>query len=105
MYDEIPKNEYDCNLAVYLNLPQYFHEAGEEIQAHYYFNIELIKMLKNTSNIKNCLIDHLKIVLDRIDVYGKNVNEVLIIYIYMLLDTQQLIDLILTHTPFTPLKI
>lgn len=88
------------NLAVYLNLPEYFHDAGETIQGHYYFNLKLIQMLENTPNVKNRLINHFKLVLDRIGDYGIHVKELLIIYIYILLDTQPVIDLILSHAPF-----
>ena len=90
----------DFNLAVYLNLPEYFHEAGEKIQEHYYFNLKLIQMLENTPNVKNRLIDHFKLVFNRIDVYGIHVKELLIIYIYVFLDTQPVVDLILSHQPF-----
>lgn len=88
----------DFNLAVYLNLPEYFHEAGEKIPITYY--LILIQMLENTPNVKNCLIDHIKLVLNYIDNYGIDVKKILIIYIYTLLDTQPVIDLILSHAPF-----
>lgn len=101
MTDEIHNDcRYSCNLAVYLNLPEYFHEAGEKIQEHYYFNLKLIQMLENTPNVKNRLIDHFKLVLNRMDVYGIHVKELLIIYIYVFLDTQPVVDLILSHKPF-----
>ena len=57
-------------------------------------------MLENTPNVKNILIKHLKSVLDRIGVYRKGAKELLVIYMYVLLDTQPVIDLILTHKPF-----
>ena len=68
------------NLAVYLNLPEYFHDAGEKLQEHYYFNLKLI--------------------LDRINDYGIHVKELLVVYIYVLLDTQPVIDLILSYARF-----
>jgi hypothetical protein len=82
------------NLAVYLNLPEYFHDAGKKLQEHYYFNLKLIQMLKNTPNVKNHLSKHIKLVLDRMDNYGIQVKEILIIYIYVFLDTQPVIDLL-----------
>ena len=88
----------DFNLAVYLNLPEYFHEAGEKIPINYY--LILIQMLENTPNVKNRLIDHIKLVLNYIDNYGIHVKELLIIYIYVFLDTQPVVDLILSHKPF-----
>ena len=63
--------DYDCNLAVYLNLPEYFHDTGEKLQEHYYFNLKLIKYLENTPYKKNCLIEHIRTVLNNIDDYGK----------------------------------
>ena len=69
------------NLAVYLNLPEYFHDAGEKLREHYYFNLKLIQMLENTPNVKNRLIEHISLVLARIDDYGIHVKELLIIYI------------------------
>ena len=90
------------NLAVYLNLPEYFHCAGETLHEHYYFNLKLklIQMLKNTPNVKIRLIEHLKLILDRINDYGIHVKELLIIYIYVFLDTQPVIDLILSNKSF-----
>jgi hypothetical protein len=88
------------NLAVYLNLPEYFHCAGEKLREHYYFNLKLIQMLENTPNVKNHLIAHVRLLLARIDDYGIHVKELLIIYIYVLLDVQPVIDLILSHQPF-----
>jgi hypothetical protein len=88
------------NLAVYLNLPEYFHDAGEKLSEHYYFNLKLIQMLENTPNIKKHLIKHVKLVLERMDDYGKFVKELLIIYIYIFLDKQSVIDLILSYAPF-----
>jgi len=90
----------DCNLAVYLNLPEYFHDAGEKLREHYYFNLKLVQILENTPNIKNRVVEHIKLILDRIDDYGKFVKELLIIYIYVFLDTQPVIDLILSYVPF-----
>jgi hypothetical protein len=40
-----------ANLAVYLNLPEYFHDAGEKLREHYYFNLKLIQMLEKMSII------------------------------------------------------
>jgi hypothetical protein len=88
------------NLAVYLNLPEYFHDAGEKIREHYYFNLKLIQMVENTPNVKNRLIAHVRLVLARIDDYGKFVTELLIIYIYVFLDKQPVIDLLLSHQRF-----
>ena len=93
-------DEYDCNLATYLSLPEYFHDAGESLRENYYFNLKLIKILENTPNVKNRLIKHIKLVLDRMDDYGIYVKELLIIYIYTLFDTQAVIDLILSSVPF-----
>ena len=84
------------NLAVYLNLPEYFHDAGKKLQEHYYFNLKLIQMLENTPNVKNHLSKHIKLVLDRMDNYGIQVKELLIIYIYVFLDKQPVIDLLLS---------
>jgi hypothetical protein len=88
------------NLAVYLNLPEYFNDAGEKLREHYYFNLKLIQMLENTPNVKNRLIEHIKLILERIDDYGIRVKEILVIYIYVLLDAQPVIDLILSHARF-----
>jgi len=71
------------NLAVYLNLPEYFHDAGEKLHEYYYFNLKLIQMLENTPNVKNHLIAHVRLVLARVDDYEINVKELLIIYIYV----------------------
>jgi hypothetical protein len=57
-------------------------------------------MLENTPNVKNHLIAHVRLVLARIDDYGIRVKEILVIYIYVLLDTQPVIDLILSHARF-----
>ena len=89
--------DYDFNLAVYLNLPEYFHDAGEKLQEHYYFNLKLIKYLENTPYKKNHLILHIKSVLNQIDDYGKYVKELLVIYIYTFLDKQPVIDLLLSQ--------
>ena len=88
------------NLAVYLNLPEYFHDAGEKLREHYYFNLKLIQMLENTPNVKNHLIAHVRLVLARIDDYGIRVKELLIIYIYVFLDKQPVINLLLSHQRF-----
>ena len=88
------------NLAVYLNLPEYFHDAGEKLRKHYYFNVKLIQMLENTPNVKNHLIKYIKLIIGRIDIYGIRCNELLIIYIYVFLDTQPVIDLILSDALF-----
>jgi hypothetical protein len=88
------------NLAVYLNLPEYFKDAGEKIREHYYFNLKLIQMLENTPNVKNHLIAHVRLVLARIDDYGIRVKEILVIYIYVFLDKQPVIDLLLSHQRF-----
>jgi hypothetical protein len=89
-----------ANLAVYLNLPEYFHDAGEKLREHYYFNLKLIQMLENTPNVKNHLIAHVRLVLARVDDYGINVKELLIIYIYVFLDKQPVIDLLLSRQRF-----
>ena len=42
------------NLAVYLNLPEYFHDAGEKLREHYYFNFELflsVRLVKSHINL------------------------------------------------------
>jgi hypothetical protein len=89
--------DYDCNLAVYLNLPEYFHSAGETIHQYCFFNLKLIKYLKNTPYKKNHIIKHIKSVLNQIDDYGKVVKELLVIYIYTFLDKQPVIDLLLSQ--------
>jgi hypothetical protein len=57
-------------------------------------------MLENTPNVKNHLIAHVRLVLERIDDYGIRVKEILIIYIYVFLDKQPVIDLLLSHQRF-----
>ena len=49
---------------------------------------------------KNHLSKHIKLVLDRMDNYGIQVKEILIIYIYVFLDTQPVIDLLLCNARF-----
>lgn len=87
-----------CNLAAYLNLPEYFHESGKDIPLNYYF--KLIKLIEDTPNKKNSLINDLRFVLDTMDDFGLGAKEILFIYVYLLLDTRPVIDLILSHVPF-----
>lgn len=99
-------NKY-CNLAAYLNLPEYFLESGKDIPLNYYN--KLIKAIEVTTNKnkvisakvqKNSLIRHLRFVLNTMDDFGPSVKEILFIYVYLLLDTRPVIDLILSHGPF-----
>jgi hypothetical protein len=89
---------FKCNLAVYLNLPEYFHKHGKNIPRYYYF--ELVRMLEDTPVEKNLLINKFRSILTKMDDFGIYTKQILIIYIYLLLDTQPVIDLILCHEPF-----
>jgi hypothetical protein len=86
------------NLAVYLNLPEYFHDAGEKLHKDYYLLFK--EKLENTPDNKNDLINHLLFVLNDINDYEELVKEILIIYIYVFLDTQPVIDLLLCNVRF-----
>jgi hypothetical protein len=89
---------FKCNLAIYLNLPEYFHKHGKNIPRYYYF--ELVRMLEDTPNEKNLLINKFRSILNKMDDFGIYTKQILIIYIYLLLDTQPVIDLILCHERF-----
>jgi len=91
------RDEYNCNLARYLNLPEYFNRAGENINPNYYY--KLTKNLENTPSNKNSLIKHVKFVLNTMEEY-KTYKELLAIYVYLLLDTQQSIDMLLSNKKF-----
>ena len=91
-------DEYECNLARYLNLPEYFNKAGKKIDTNYYY--KLIKILENTPNNKNRLIEHVKYVLDSMENYNIRIKELLAIYVYVFLDTQPAIDLLLSNKNF-----
>jgi len=90
-------DKYDCNLALYLNLPEYFHNAGKMIPEKYYFKLK--KSLENTPNKKNKLINNILLVLSNMNSQNLRVKELLVIYIYVFLDTQPAIDLLLSHKP------
>jgi len=92
------RDEYDCNLAKYLNLPEYFNRAGENIDANYYY--KLIKNLENTPTDKKSLINHVKFVLNTMEEYKTYIKELLAVYVYLLLDTQQSIDMLLSNKKF-----
>ena len=92
------RDEYGCNLARYLNLPEYFNKAGKKITAKFYY--KLMKNLENTPNDKNILINHVKFVLDQTNYCKTYIKELLTIYIYRFLDTQQSIDMLLSNEKF-----
>lgn len=92
------RDEYDCNLARYLNLPEYFNKAGKKITVKFYY--KLIKNLENTPNDKNSLINHVKFVLNQMNYCKTYIKELLAIYIYQILDTQQSIDILLSNKKF-----
>ncbi len=91
-------DEYECNLAKYLKLPEYFNKAGENIDANYYY--KLTKNLENTPTDKKSLINHVKFVLNTMEEYKTYIKELLAVYVYLLLDTQQSIDMLLSNKKF-----
>ena len=95
---EISNDEYDCNLALYLNLPEYFHNPGKMIPKKFYFKLK--KSLENIPNTKKRLVHYVSFVLDSINNHDLHVKEILVIYIYVFLDTQPAIDLLLCNIKF-----
>ena len=100
-YEFLFLRQYQENLVEYLNLPAYFYSDAEKFRKEEgFFNYKLIRILEKTPYNKNILMNHLQDILIHIDDYGVDVKLILIIYIYILLDTQPVIDLLLSNVRF-----
>jgi hypothetical protein len=91
-------DEYDCNLARYLNLPSFFNNTGKKIPTSEYFM--LIKILENIVYDKQYLINCLTRVITNMEMRDVRIKELLAIYMYVLLDTKPVTELILVDTRF-----
>ena len=92
-------DEYNFNLAVFLNLPDFFVSDGKKIPKHEY--LMLRNNLENISYDKSYLIKFLGNLITSMDFRDNiRVKQILAIYVYTFLDSKPVTDLILCNDNF-----
>lgn len=95
-------DEYNCNLAKFLNLPRYFVDNAKKLHSDFYF--VLVKKFQHflTCDKMDELVMNFKSVFNMLeyDETTKETKELVIIYIYIILDSPAVIKHLLSHEKF-----
>ena len=95
-------DEYNCNLAKFLNLPRYFIDAAKQLHSDTYF--VLVKIFQNMSTCDKLgeLVENAKTILQLGEVTGnRSLRELIVVFIYICLDIPNVIKHLLSpHDKF-----
>jgi len=95
-------DEYNCNLAKYLNLPRYFIDSAKQLHSDTYF--VLVKTFQNMSSCDNLggLVENVKTIIDLSEKMRViSLRELLIVFMYICLDIPNVIKHLLSpHDKF-----
>jgi hypothetical protein len=89
-YNCVIHDEYNCNLACYLNLPKYFNYASRKIKKEYFKLVSIIEKCYSFEILE--LIIAFNYVMNKINEnYDSKVREILVVYLFMILDSPEFV--------------
>lgn len=89
-YNCVIHDEYNCNLAYYLNLPKYFNYASRKIKKEYFKFISILEKSSSFEIIE--VVESFHYVMNKfIESYDKKVRQLIIVYMFIYLDTSKCI--------------
>lgn len=89
-YNCVIHDEYNCNLAYYLNLPKYFNHGSKKIKKEYFKLVSIIEKCSSFEVLESIVA--FNYVMSKInESYDIKAREILIVYLFMILDSPQFV--------------